>query len=250
MNRNAFASLLSETATAECPRPEVFLADEWADLSAAERTRIERHLETCALCAAEQEAARLFDQPITAHEESEVLAVVAQLQTLAPRAIEASKASPAPTNVVRFPTERARRPRFEWALAAAAVLALAVGSFLHWKSTETPDLGLPPSESDIVRGSEVVLEMPLGDLDSFPERLAWRVVEGAVRYRVSLLAVDDQVLWTAETEGREITLPADVRARLTPAVSYRIKVEALDGSGAVLAVSETGRFRVRPTPEN
>jgi hypothetical protein len=43
-------------------------------------------------------------------------------------------------------------------------------------------------------------------------------------------------------------LPAEVAAKLHRAVAYTWTVEALDASGARLAVSEPVRFRARPQP--
>jgi hypothetical protein len=47
----------------------------------------------------------------------------------------------------------------------------------------------------------------------------------------------------------DIDIPAEARAKMQRAVTYRWTVEALDAAGGVLARSDATTFRARPRPE-
>jgi hypothetical protein len=112
-----------------------------------------------------------------------------------------------------------------------------------------PPLPPPPGESEVLRGTDLEAISPLGEIAAVPGELQWRERPGARSYRVTLRTVDDQELWTAAVPAPPARLPAEVRGRLQAAVAYTWTVEALDATGARLAVSEPTRFRVRPEPE-
>src|SRR5262245_30311482 len=77
----------------DCPPPESYLRD--AELSDAERGRIEAHARSCPACAAERELARSFGEPV--HAQADTDAIVQKLQTSAPwHARTASSASVTP----------------------------------------------------------------------------------------------------------------------------------------------------------
>lgn len=99
-----------------------------------------------------------------------------------------------------------------------------------------------------MRGSEVEVLAPLGEVAEMPTELRWVPKGGAAFYRVRIIAVDDTVLWEGTALAPPVRLPEEVAGRLHRAVLYTWTVEALDASGAPLAVSEPVRFKVRPAP--
>ncbi|MFL6261148.1 MAG: zf-HC2 domain-containing protein [Thermoanaerobaculia bacterium] len=228
---------------AGCPPPEAFL--EAAELSPAERRRLDEHAGRCPACAAERDLARLFDAAPAAAEVSsqDVDFVVARLK-------ESSPVKPA-GKVVRFPAGRAagaglrRLPAQAWKLAAAVVLLLGGGLLFRLANPSAPPLPAPGIGGP-VRGGEIEAVSPVGDAAGVPSELRWNPRPGAASYRVRLLAVDDAVLWEGTVAAPPARLPAGVQGKLQRAVSYLWTVEALDASGARIASSETVRFRVRP----
>ena len=90
---------------------------------------------------------------------------------------------------------------------------------------------------------------PVGEVAGIPSELRWEPRSGAASYRVRLSAVDDTVLWETAVPAPPARLPAEVAGQLHRAVVYVWTVEALDASGARIAVSEPVRFRARPNPE-
>ena len=144
---------------------------------------------------------------------------------------------------------RGRRPAPVWTrLAAAAVLAIAAGLTLFTLRDRPPALPEPP-RGGVVRGGEVVVEAPLGEVVAPPRELRWRPVPGAASYRVRLMTVDETPLWDVRATAPPAAIPADVEARLHRAVSYDWMVEAAAPDGTILARSAAARFRITPLPE-
>lgn len=226
-------------AESGCPPPEAYLEGE---ATAEDRRRLDEHADGCPACASERELARLFDAaPQGAGVRDEDVAfVVSRLEA-------ASPVRPA-AKVVAFPAARPRRTSsFQqvWKIAAALILVLA-GVFL-FRLTQSAPPALPDRTlGGPVRGGEVEAVSPLGEVAAIPAELRWKAVPGAAAYRVRLLAVDDEVLWEATAAAPPARLPAEVAARLHPAVVYIWSVEALDASGKRIAASEPARFRARP----
>ena len=68
----------------------------------------------------------------------------------------------------------------------------------------------------------------------------------AVRYRVRLMEVDRQELWSTSTSALGVDLPAPVRASIAPGRTLLWDVTAYDAAGAAIAESGTQSFRVVP----
>lgn len=221
----------------ECPPPEVFLAGEWEALGRAERQRVGRHLESCPACAAERDLALAFEAPPIPEPRGAtgVEAVLARLRR------EADDGPGERRGLLRFPALARAFPRGALALAAAALLVVAASQILRLGGAAP---GLPDVPAgDAVRGGRVALEAPLGEVAALPSAFSWRQVPGAASYRLTLLSVDDTVLWSATAERPPLALPAAQRARLAPRVVYFWRVEAFDGEGARLAWSPAASFR-------
>ena len=230
-------------AESGCPPPEAYLEAESSALTPDERRRLDEHADRCPACAAERDLARLFDAGPEApglHGE-DVDFVVSRLEAAAP-----AHATSPERKVIPFPA--ARKPAFRplWRLAAAAVVVLAAGLAFHWVRPGAPPLPSLPEQGGVVRGGEVEAISPVGEQPEIPQELRWRPWPGASSYRVTLSAVDDQVLWATTVPGSSVRLPSDVAAGLHRAVVYVWRVEALDASGRRLAASEPARFRARP----
>jgi hypothetical protein len=101
----------------------------------------------------------------------------------------------------------------------------------------------------VVRGGEVEVQAPIGEIAEPPRELRWRPVDGAASYRVRLIAVDGDPLWDDRLTAPPAAMPPAVVARLHRAVSYDWIVEAETPDGKVLARSAQARFRIRALPE-
>lgn len=236
---------------AGCPPPEAFLEAEMEGLSADERQTLEAHADRCPACAAERDLARMFE---AAPDEADVRPE--DLSYVVSRLEETLPVRPA-SNVTPFPgprresrgeeISRSRSSRSLLRFAAAAVLVL--GGLLGYRAFQTPEPVLPtPEVGGVSRGSEVEVLAPMGDVAEMPAELRWVPQGGAAFYRLRIIAVDDTVLWEGTALAPPARLPEEVAGRLHRAVVYTWTVEALDASGAPLAVSEPVRFKVRIAP--
>jgi hypothetical protein len=234
---------------AGCPPPESFLEAEAEGLSADERRVLDAHADRCPACAAERDLARMFEAaPDEADVRPEDLSyVVARMEETLP-VRPASSVTPFP-GPRREEAPRSRPSRSLLRFAAAAVLVL--GGLLGYRAFQNPEptLPAPPEVGGVMRGSEVEILAPVGDVAEMPTELRWVPKGGAAFYRVRITAVDDTVLWEGTTLAPPARLTEEVAGRLHRAVFYTWTVEAMDASGAPLAVSEPVRFKVRPAPE-
>lgn len=235
-----------------CPPPEAYLEAEMESLSPEERRALDEHADRCPACAGERDLARLFDAaPGEADVRPEDLGfVVARLQESSP----AVSGTPIKPNVVPFPAPRRveeprvrRSVRFLPRFAAAALLVIALGFGYRVFNPSMPDLP-DPGTGEVMRGSEVEVVSPVGELAEMPEELRWVLMDRAASYRVRITAVDGAVLWEETVSASPVRLPVDVAGRLHRAVVYTWTVEALGPDGARIASSEPVRFKTRPEP--
>ena len=103
-----------------------------------------------------------------------------------------------------------------------ALLALVVGSvglWLGFRPSDTSPKGPPiPKQPD---QGPILYEM--SSIFSEPDRiqLAWKSVEGASAYRVTLLTAADDSLFASDSLGTNVwTLPEDLRKRLASQTTY------------------------------
>jgi hypothetical protein len=232
---------------AVCPPPEAFLAEELERLAPEERRRLDEHADRCPACAAERDLARTFDASPEAEGvlPEDVGFVVSRLEAASPVrkgkvvAFPAAAPKPAPKSPARS---------VAWRLAAAAILVLGAGLLFQLSRPGAPPLPAPGTGT-VVRGGEVAAVSPVGEVAGIPSELRWEPRPGAASYRVRLSTVDDTVLWETTVAAPPARLPAPVAGQLHRAVVYVWTVEALDASGARVAVSEPIQFRARPDPE-
>lgn len=236
---------LREAVSAGCPPPEVWLSLESGELPEAERRRLEEHAASCPACSAERALARLFVAPPAedlAARGEDVDAIVARLAALdlpkTKRPLEFSAAR----------SDSRRQPAFGfsgWAGRLAAVLALATGLGIYLQPRPTPPALPDPTVETVRRGADLRALSPAGEFPAMPSEFLWEETPGASSYRVTLRAVDDEVLWQGTFPGSSAPLPGDVARRLHPEVAYLWSVEALDASGGRLAASDPVRFQVK-----
>ena len=261
---------------AGCPPPESWHRAALGELTPDEAGRLAGHAAACPACAAERDLAAAFAAAPEPAAAADVAAVVARLEARPPHRSAAGGAvvdlprdrpaaggaaapeppadRPAPGSAPPAARPAGRLLRFPRlagapaALAAAAALALALGLGAYvLRAPQPPPLPDRPA-GGAVRGAAVTGLTPSGELDAAPAALAWEPVAGAARYRVTLLAPDDAVLWQDEMAGPPAPLP-DAVMPVSSAVAYGWHVEALDSGGRPFARSERATFRVRPPPE-
>jgi hypothetical protein len=246
------------TEGAPCPPPESYHDLAAGLLTAEAAERLEDHSASCPACAAERELAELyFSAPADGMAASGDLArVIQRVERSLPlglagagRSSVASAPAAPVAPLLPFPARTTSRrwlspAAFRW--AAAALLVLAAG--LAYRGVRGPAApALPaPEVGGVVRGAEVELEAPAGEVAALPGELRWSAYPGAAGYRIRLLAVDDSVLWEGRGTDSRIALPAEVLRGLHRAVEYGWAVEAVDGEGRRLAGSEVAHFRARP----
>lgn len=227
-----------------CPSPEDYLRLASGEAAPEEGRRLEEHADRCPACAAERDLARLFAAPPEeiASRQEDVDHVVSRLEALR---------LPETPRPLAFPAAR-RKAVPAWAGSLAALLLLAVALGVYLARPAAPPLRSPGEGAGtgaVVRGGEVRLIAPVGELPVLPRELRWEGLDGAGSYRVTLRAVDESVIWQATVEEPSASLPGEVAGRLHAGVLYTWSVEALDERGAGLAPPGTARFRVRPPGE-
>jgi hypothetical protein len=123
------------------------------------------------------------------------------------------------------------------------LLALVAGYFLL--NTTRPRVPSDAvSDGGAIRSLTVELRAPIGDVIAAPQRLEWRPVPGAVRYRVRLMEVDRRELWSIDTAAATADLPEPIQALAVPAKTLLWQVTAYNAANAVIAESGQERFRL------
>jgi anti-sigma factor RsiW len=248
------AELLARAAarTPECPPVDRLAEALLGELPSAERAAILAHVDGCPACGAEAALARSFGaERVDGDEESDVARIEARLAGTA--ASESTAAAPArvlawrPKRAHAGPAGAARWARW----ASAALVLVAVG--LAYRATRGPSLPdlPPPGPDDVVRAAAVEPVAPVGEIPGVPGQLEWRAVAGAASYRVELLDVADESIWTATAPAAaapRVELPEAARFALRPRASYAWRVTALDADGSELARSERIEFAVAAGP--
>lgn len=213
----------------ECPPLERLAELVHGEVAAAERAALEAHAATCPACAAELELARAFDPAAAdAGEAAAIEGVVAVLagRDTAGRVLE-----------FRGPRERragaAASPTWmRW--AAAALMVLGLGVALQTVRRALPPELTGPVDGDVVRGGELSVIAPVGEVAAVPGELVFDSATGAARYRVELVDVAGATLWSAEVAASPARLDAAARALLRPHATYAWRVVALAADGAEL----------------
>jgi hypothetical protein len=124
---------------------------------------------------------------------------------------------------------------------AAAVL-VAIGAISQFIGSNAPPIGAPGA-GIAMRGSDIETVAPEGDIPQAPAALQWRDVPDAASYRVSILGVDGDPVWSGTAGASPAQLPEAALTAMHPTVLYRWQVEAMNANGARIAWSKPTPFR-------
>jgi hypothetical protein len=187
--------------------------------SAQDRDRIVGHLAACDDCG------RLYGEVLQTSPVAVPVPLADAARELAPlghRAVSGRRAFWSPGRLV--------------AAAAAVVLlgVLASPMVSRWTTGEDSDRG--------VRGTTLQVTSPVGPVVP-PLEFQWASPFAASRYRVEVLDASGQVVALATVAAERATW-SDFAAPTPAPGAYTWRVTALDGSGATIAVSNTGAFVV------
>ena len=117
------------------------------------------------------------------------------------------------------------------AAIGVAALVMAVSA-----SVDREPSGSFPAITDVSeRAGSVEMVSPKGDLAAEPDTFRWNTVPGAVAYRVTLMEVDQSVLWESGATSNSVILPAQIRGKALPGKRLIWQVEAVDGLGRAIA---------------
>ncbi len=149
-------------------------------------------------------------------------------------------------------TPRTSQPRRFWidalplsAVAVVLLIGISAGTFYYFRAARPPELPSRVTAGDEVpRSLSVRLRAPIGDQIEVPQRFEWLAVDRAARYRVRLMTVDRQELWSASTSALALDVPAPIRASITPGRTLQWDVMAYDAAGRTIAESGPESFRV------
>jgi hypothetical protein len=192
-----------------------------------------QHLASCVRCQAELKLlAGFLSAETSPEEEKNVNWIVKQLEN---------------KPVVRVPGWRSWFTLPRLGAISLALASLLVVISLRMTMREAPVVDEPGAGATNLRSGAVKLTAPSGDVSSAPHAFTWEAVAGASAYRVKLMEVDRNILWSAEINTFSIAVPEGLRAKIVPAKTLLWQVEALDASGKVIASSSPERFRVAPS---
>lgn len=196
-------------------------------LTAAER----EHLAHCARCETELALWEQFSRAEATPDEGAAVRWIAA---------ETERRWKASTGV-----RKSERGWFRWPRLAAAASLVAIGivGYVAWDVRE-PAVVAPAPGTLTYRSSGIRLIAPAGDVAVAPTELRWQDIAGAAQYEVRVEEVDGTVLWRSSTAQPRAALPIALVAQFAPGRTFVWRVTAKTGRGAVIAESETGRFRV------
>jgi hypothetical protein len=137
-------------------------------------------------------------------------------------------------------------PAMRWltpAAATAAIVLLVAGVAIELRQGRQPLLNTRIGSSEILRSSSIAIVSPVGDLQAKPEEIRWEAAPNATRYQIRIMEVDRAELWSGETIGTQIDVPARVETLIVPFKTLLVQVGAFDVAGRRIAESEPVRFR-------
>src|SRR4030095_14815682 len=201
-------------------------------LSCADREAAAAHVNGCANCQAELALLHSFTTALIRDDEQ--AAVRSSVEALRRREWDIFG---------RRPRGEEKRPAaspfvaLRAVLSVAAVLSAVAGGYYLLTSRAPSRPADMRSGGDVTRALPLELVGPAGDLATTPDRFEWRSVNGAVRYHLQLLEVDRRELWSTDTTGSAVDVPANVRPQIVAAKTLLWQVTAIGGSNAPIAQS-------------
>ena len=229
--------------TRQCLSVEILAAMAEEPIDARTDLQAREHLSGCVHCQSELALFREFQEAEARPGEIESVAWVQS--ELRRRSAE----------VARIGVEPARGPESLWARVtsrkkwrtlsvAAASLLVAVTAGLYLRSGGVPDRGEQPV---IYRSQRVSAVAPMGEVLQAPSDFQWQSAPGAAQYQVRLMEVDRTVIWSGETANTSVSIPRDVRERMTPGRAFLWDVAARNSAGEKIAESNLQNFHILVT---
>jgi hypothetical protein len=244
MNRSMMnRSLLNQAlkAKAGCLTPQEL------EKLAADASASHPHLSECAHCEGELAMLKMFEssEPLPG-EGAAVAWISARLEKRMDQIKDPGLARKAAHANVSWISRLFGSGNMRWVLPVTAVLIVAITSAVLLRRSQEPQLNANAGQGPAVyRSQEVAVTGPFGELPEAPKTLQWKAFPGASGYKIEVMEIDENPLWSGETPERILTLPAAIRAKMLPGKPVLWKVTALDGQGRVLAVSQMQRVWVQ-----
>ncbi len=219
--------------TAACPPPEAL-----ERLVKGSDPTLSAHIASCGYCRTELELMRSFELADVPAEDRRAV------QEIAGRLAQQQVSGFRPAAPPRRAWWRLGGTWLRPAVLSAAGILVVVAIALELRHGAPPALRGVAGGTQVYRSQSLAVLSPSGDLQSVPRELRWEPVASAVTYRVRILEVDGNELWSAATADTAIALPPAVQARFVPAKTLLVNVTALDGHQQKLAESDNVRMRI------
>ncbi len=206
----------------------------------SDAVQLQQHVDGCSHCQTELQMLRSFTSNEVEPQEAQAVATIAARLKSRPSGIVAAHSA-----VLEHRSWWKSMVAMPWltpVAAMAALLLVAAGVGLQLRQRQ-PRLDTHISGPEILRSSSIAILSPIGDVREKPSNILWEAAPNAARYRVRLMEVDRVELWSADTTGARIELPAGAEAFIVPAKTLLIQVAAFDATGTKIAESEPARFR-------
>src|SRR5262252_6055532 len=225
------------------------LSAEQLEAITAEQSSQHPHLSSCARCQAELALLRSFEsnQPL-ADEGAAVGWISSQLER---RREEIRK----PVGERRAASIDQDRPswwermfgggRLGLAIPAVALVAVAVAGIFLLRSPHQPELQANlGSQPTVYRSQELRVTSPVGELDQLPSSFEWVADPSAAKYKIEVMEVDQNPLWTGESSANVIAVPPSLRAKIMPGKPILWRVTAVNARGEAVSASQIQRFEL------
>ena len=221
---------------AQCGDPETWHRLAIGELTGPRSEELLRHAGECPTCAAERDLARLFDSSRQQRSTSEF--EVARISSKVRSRMAGSGDQPSERH-------ESKRRSASWSWAAAALVIMTAGVLLRQEAGRLPEITSPGSLGS-VRGGQIELTFPVGDIMGQLDRFEWSRFAGSDRYELVVERVDGSIAWRLEPEASSVVLPAEIAALFSPAVTYRWRVRAIGSDGEEIGSSRQIEFRIDP----
>jgi len=128
------------------------------------------------------------------------------------------------------------------ALAGITALLILIVIFAIVPRSQAPAPNFFLTDEETVRGSSITLISPVIDMNNIPSSFEWKKLGDNVEYQISIS--NHQLLWKATTKENRITLPDEVKAKMSPGEKYSWQVKAFSPDGTLIAVSSRVQFKI------
>ena len=223
--------------TEECLSPEALeaLSANGPDPAAGAAQR--RHLDACARCRNELALLQEFQAAAPRPDET---ASVAWMESELRRRRSGLCAPAAPRRTLRA----VLRWRTLSLAAASLVVAVTAGMYFRYGTGGRP----PGAEGPVIwRSQQFQAVSPAGDVAAPPAEFQWEPVAGSATYQVRLMEVDRTELWSVVSFHTAVSLPDDIRKRMTPGRTFLWEVIARNTAGEKIGATNLQSFHISVT---